>query len=363
VTATSSNPSLIPNPVVSYVSPAATATLALHPATNAFGTATITVSVNDGGTTNATTSQNFNVTVNQVIQVPDTLTNAIVSPNQVFRFVLNTPATNGHRISFALDASAPTGAKIATKHGITSLVWVPSPAQASTTNLIVIQVTDNTTPSLSTNEAVQVVVLDYMAVIGGCTAVQAGQSGSLPISLATSDGVTNLSFTLDFPTSAFSTPSLTLASPSTTAGSVQLNGTNLLVQIRTLSGQVLTGSNLVAQINYQASSSQPSAFINLGVRNVAGKKPSGAGYVDNYSQLARIAVVNDKALLESTLSNSTRVLRLYGKVGFNYQLQSSTNLLSPTSWIPVVTYPQTNVSQSLNVGSSNPLIFYRLNQQ
>jgi hypothetical protein len=53
VTATSSNPSLIPNPVVTYTSPNATGTLTFTPAANQFGSSTITVIVRDnGGTAN-----------------------------------------------------------------------------------------------------------------------------------------------------------------------------------------------------------------------------------------------------------------------------------------------------------------------
>lgn len=53
VTATSSNPSLIPNPTVNYTSPNSMGSLTFTPATNSFGPATITVVVKDnGGTAN-----------------------------------------------------------------------------------------------------------------------------------------------------------------------------------------------------------------------------------------------------------------------------------------------------------------------
>ncbi len=61
VTATSSNPSLIPNPSISYASPAETATLTFHPAPGAVGSALITVTVNDGAANNNTFSRSFNV--------------------------------------------------------------------------------------------------------------------------------------------------------------------------------------------------------------------------------------------------------------------------------------------------------------
>jgi len=70
VTAASSNPTLIPAPAVKYTTPSATGTLSLTPATNAYGTATITVTANNGGASNNIVTQTFSVTVNPVNQLP-----------------------------------------------------------------------------------------------------------------------------------------------------------------------------------------------------------------------------------------------------------------------------------------------------
>src|SRR5207248_786870 len=69
VTAISSNPALIPNPGITYSSPASTGTLTFTPVTNAFGSSTLTVIVTDDQPTNNTTSVLFHVTVNQVAPV------------------------------------------------------------------------------------------------------------------------------------------------------------------------------------------------------------------------------------------------------------------------------------------------------
>jgi hypothetical protein len=78
VTAVSDNPALIPNPTVTYTSPNATGSLQYTPVADASGTATITVTVTDGGPDgnlatpgdNATTSDTFVVTVNAVNDPP-----------------------------------------------------------------------------------------------------------------------------------------------------------------------------------------------------------------------------------------------------------------------------------------------------
>jgi hypothetical protein len=70
VTASSSNTGVIPNPAVTYTSPNSTGSLSFTPAANAFGSTTITVTVNDGGTSNNVVSHTFTVIVNPVNQLP-----------------------------------------------------------------------------------------------------------------------------------------------------------------------------------------------------------------------------------------------------------------------------------------------------
>ena len=70
VTATSGNPGLVPNPVVTYSSPSTTGSLTFSSPTNASGTAVITVVVNDGQSSSNTLARSFTVTVNAVNDPP-----------------------------------------------------------------------------------------------------------------------------------------------------------------------------------------------------------------------------------------------------------------------------------------------------
>ena len=78
VTASSSDPSLIPDPTPTYTSPDATGSIAFTPRTDQYGTATISVTVEDGGLDNnlatvgdnRTTTQTFDVTVTPVNDLP-----------------------------------------------------------------------------------------------------------------------------------------------------------------------------------------------------------------------------------------------------------------------------------------------------
>lgn len=82
VTASSSNPSLIPNPAVSYTTPNATGSLTFTPVTDGFGTTTITVTINDGGTSNNIVTRTFVVTVNPVNDAPTLNALSSLSINQ-----------------------------------------------------------------------------------------------------------------------------------------------------------------------------------------------------------------------------------------------------------------------------------------
>lgn len=361
ITAKSSNVGLIPDPVVNYTSPNPAGTLTFTPVTDAFGSAVITVVANDGQATNANITRTFTVTVNRVVSNISVVTNVTLVANQPFRFALYPPIANGDQFSFSLDATAPAGASIVMRRGVPTFIWTPTSAEAATTNLIIILATDLTTPALSTNQAALVTVLDYLSVIPVASAVEAGKTAILPLCVSSSEGVTNLSFDISWPANQFATPTLSFPPSSKVSGTAQLQGTTLRISLSSQAGRVITGSNMVAQVNFRAVSSQPSAFVDLAINNVTGTKPNGAGYAYSTSQKARVAVVSDRPMLE--WAGAGAPLKTYGRVGTNYVLQASTNLLSSGSWWNALSYTQTNVVQVFGTDSSRPLLLYRIKQQ
>jgi hypothetical protein len=70
VTAESGNPALLPHPTIVYSSPEGSGVLMFAPLPNAFGTATITVRVNDGGASNNLVTRTFTVSVNSSNDLP-----------------------------------------------------------------------------------------------------------------------------------------------------------------------------------------------------------------------------------------------------------------------------------------------------
>jgi hypothetical protein len=73
ITAATSAKTLIPAPKINYTSPNSAGTLSFKPAKNATGTATITVTVNNGQAQNNTVTRTFTITVNPFVTRPPTL--------------------------------------------------------------------------------------------------------------------------------------------------------------------------------------------------------------------------------------------------------------------------------------------------
>ena len=112
VSAVSSNPGLIPNPAVTYVSPNATGTLSFTPVALGNGVATITVTVNDGGASNNVVTRSFTVTVNA--NTPPTITiitNQTIATNATagpIPFAIGDAETSASNLVVSATSSLPT---------------------------------------------------------------------------------------------------------------------------------------------------------------------------------------------------------------------------------------------------------------
>src|SRR5262249_255493 len=95
--AVSSDPSLVPDPVLTYTSPDTAAILRFTPVFNASGTATITVTVNDGQSQANTTTRSFTVTVYSVNDPPtlNPIANVIINADAPPQPITFTGVTSG----------------------------------------------------------------------------------------------------------------------------------------------------------------------------------------------------------------------------------------------------------------------------
>jgi hypothetical protein len=110
VAASSSNPALVPNPAVSYTSPATTGALTFTPVPGTGGVAIITVTVNDGQAQGNITTRTFTVTINGapvLSVVPNQVMNEDAPP-LVVPFTISDPETAATGLNVTA-ASSNTG--------------------------------------------------------------------------------------------------------------------------------------------------------------------------------------------------------------------------------------------------------------
>ncbi len=199
-------------------------------------------------------------------------------------------------------------------------------------------------------------------VSGGFAPVPAGQSGSFPLYVSSSDGLTNLEVVMAWAPVHLVKPSLS-GGPGSGSLSLQDQITNVIVQWQASPGQPLLGSALLGQLNFQTVSNQLSAKVALPLLITDAAKPDGQKYAHLETQPALVYLVSDQPLLDASLaSNAVRNLTVYGNPGTAYQVQYAANPGAGITWRPLVNYTQTNLAQPVAIGSTNPFVFYRVFQ-
>jgi hypothetical protein len=317
-------------------------------------------------TTNVVTMSWVNGTTN-LPPVIAAITNMIISPDNGIDFLVHATDPNGDQLTYSLDPGAPANATIDAASG--QLIWFPTRALASTTNIFIVRATDNGNPPMSAAESFLVTVEDYLEVSLGWTNVVAGKNLTVPISLASSAGVTNINFDIQWPGYRFTNVSLVALSPAIGLNTVLDQNTNLLIQLATAAGQLLQGTQSVeiAELNFDAVSNQPSAFVYLPLFNTSANKPDGSVYSYYVQDEGRVAVFMDKPLLSvDGASNNglytTLFVTAFGKVQTSYQLQYTAKP-SVSTWLPGLDFIQSNDADLLELTTTNTTLFYRLLQQ
>src|SRR5436190_1945631 len=82
-------------------------------------------------------------------------------------------------------------------HGVLS--WTPECQNGSSTNIVTVIVKDRVLQNVMTNLSVRIIVPECVQAGVGGTVVRAGQQGCITIDLFSSVDLTNLVFTIEFP--------------------------------------------------------------------------------------------------------------------------------------------------------------------
>jgi hypothetical protein len=253
---------------------------------------------------------------------------------------------------FSLDPSDPAGAGIGT-NGL--FHWVPTCLEGSSTNLITIWVTDSSTPPLSNSMTFSVVVGECVQLELGSAVMQAGTTSGVPVTLLSTVGLTNLSWTLSNPANRLTN----WVFASSNAAIASASSTQTFFNLSTVSGQTLPSPALLGTIYFMALPG-PSAFLAQVATNIVGTKLDGSAAGNASTQPGRVVVVGSQPLLEPTLgTNATRTLILYDNPGTNFQLTFNSSLDS-TNWQTVASGTITNLIEYFPVDATAPALFYRV---
>lgn len=334
VTAFSSNPGLIPNPTVNYLSPNTTGSLTFTPVANASGTATITVQVNNGGASNNLVTQTFTVTVNPV-NSPPTL-NPISNVTLVENAKPYTVVLNG--ISAGITSGTPT---------ITVTAGSSNPGLIS--NPTVSYTSPRTSGSLSLQTAHNATGTAVITVT-----VNNGQPQNNTVSQTFT--VTVTASTAAFNRSGGKTRNqLLLSAP--LANTVALVG-----QTKTLSVQVSGAGRLKYQWKLNGVVLRGASGPRLTLRNI---RTNQAGVYSvtisnetgSTNSMAQLTVLTSPAaqLTPATHANGQYAMTVAGVTGYKYVVEASSDLVH---WTPVQTNTAPFVFVDANA-SQFPQRFYR----
>jgi hypothetical protein len=230
---------------------------------------------------------------------------------------------------------------------------MPARDQAPSTNVITVLAIDDGEPPQTATNTFRVIVSDFLEVSLGSTVLRAGQTGSVPVSVLTSSGVTNLSALLFAPSDRLANLGLTTLAPELRPASLEAQGPNLLkMTFNTMSGQVLQDGRLLAQLNFTAVSNH-SAFVPLVLSNVTAMRASGVSVPRTLAGDGRVVVVSEEPLLQAlSATNLFPALILYGEPAANYIIEATPDLQNSNQWQTVWTGSLTNLFQMVMPASS-----------
>ncbi|MCI0366516.1 MAG: Ig-like domain-containing protein [Phycisphaerales bacterium] len=205
VSASSSNPSLIPNPTVIYQSPQAEGILQFQPTQDAFGSTVISVTVDDGGQSNNVVTRLFQVTVFPINEAPslDPISNITTNEDAGLIIVPLTGIAAGAAdepdfltvTAVSLNPELITGAVLYTNPASTGVLQLLTVSNATGVATIDVTVQDGAPSNniIVRSFTVTLAPVNDPPVISGLADVVVAEDTTLPIAFTISDAETSAS--------------------------------------------------------------------------------------------------------------------------------------------------------------------------
>jgi hypothetical protein len=286
------------------------------------------------------------------VLMPFVLTNLVINSNW-----LSQPLT------FGLGDGAPDGACVGT-NGV--FYWTPGKAQARSTNIIDVWMTDSSLPPISATNTFVITVDDYLELALGRTVMLVGQTSSVPVTVTSSVGLTNLEALIQVPKGYLTSLALTDWAPETANATLQQKESNVWqMNFVASSGQPFQATQQLANLRFFAVRNG-SAFVPLLIPEVTMNfTTNGDAVWRSLTDAGRVAVIENLPLLEALpMTNGSVNLTVFGIGGATYDVLFSP-VLPATSWQPFWTGNMPgNLSISIVVvTNTGPKIFFRSRAQ
>jgi hypothetical protein len=298
------------------------------------------VIVRDNGVPALFGTNRVSVTVREVNRAPVLAAISDVQVNEAQTLQLILSAIDADRpiqgLQFALAGANPPGVTVNPTTGL--LRWVPSNTQGGQTYTLTVRVTDNGTPPLSDEQAFHVAVRDTQgdfAVRIGSTNVFRGASGSVPVGLESPLELTALRFGLTVPVTALDQLRLAPVAAEVASATVRPDGPDhSRVEFTASSGLTFLGAQVLGRLEFVSPAGSQSVALTLDPDQIEAVKLDGTVIGRPKVHPGRVFVVGDQPLLDLVWVGDRTELRLYGRSGLRYQVESSP-AIDPTSvWTP-----------------------------
>jgi hypothetical protein len=262
---------------------------------------------------------------------------------------------------FSLAPGAPRGARIHPQTGIFS--WTPGRDYGLSTNRMIVRVTDDGIPSLTSTQLLTVVVGDFTELLLGRGIVRAGETGSVPVRVRTTIPLTNVSFTFR------STDSTRLGSFALSAATAPIGNSTLQalpnnefqVRLEAVAGQRIANDGVVSELRFVATGGATSGFVPISVLNVSAVQFNGIPAPRALGSDGRVVYLNAQPLLELPVATRPEAdLYLYTRAPGNYTIQSAATLDAPIAWSILKVQPTTNLMEVLTISSTNRAQYLRV---
>jgi subtilase family serine protease len=324
------------------------------------GTYTVQVRATDNGLPSASALASVAVTLIGTNRPPalDPISDLVVSEGTLILQPLTATDPDIPRQQLTLTlVQGPAGSLIDTNGMFT---WRPRATDGPGTNRVVIRVTDNGSPALSSESQFTVYVRDTSAdlLVGiGSTNLFLGGSSRLPLSINAGPDVTNITFRLPLPAGRLGSLALSSLADdvlSATLADVTEDGAQVRLELR--AGSSLTATRRIADLGFTALATGDSGVFVISPASISGVASGGVPITDTDSVAGFLTLVGTKPALR--ISSGPRVA-IFGIPTRRYRVETSPGISGPWTLRTTVEIPAGTTVTTLDVPADSAAAFIR----